>query len=397
MIPKGWKSTHLGKVLPKPYTNGIYKHAERYGSGVRILRISDFDNDGNLTSSDLQKVQLDENEIKLYHLRHKDIVINRVNSLTHIGKAILWDDPATTVVYESNMMRIGPDENVITPEFLIRIIQSRPSRTFFKKIAKRAIAQSSINQQDVKALPVLLPPLPEQKAITEVLSVWDRAISNTDRLIQAKEKRFAWLMNSLINPNENSGWQKVKLGDVLTESRLPDKENDPKKRLSVRLHLKGVETREYRGTEADGATTFFRRKAGQFIYGKQNIFRGALGIVPSELDGYSSTQDIPAFDISDSISSEWLCHYFSRPDFYKSLELLASGSGSKRLHSKELLKLKIPLPTLPEQKRIAETLNLAQREIELLKKLAEKQKLQKRGLMQKLLTGEWRVKVKEQA
>ena len=55
-------------------------------------------------------------------------------------------------------------------------------------------------------------------------------------------------------------------------------------------------------------------------------------------------------------------------------------------------KIEIPLPSLEKQKQIAETLSTAQQEIDLLKHLAEKYKTQKQGLMQKLLTGEWRVK-----
>jgi len=56
------------------------------------------------------------------------------------------------------------------------------------------------------------------------------------------------------------------------------------------------------------------------------------------------------------------------------------------------MSIKIPVPPLEEQKQIAETLSTAQQEIDLLKQLTEKYKTQKRGLMQKLLTGEWRIK-----
>jgi len=55
-----------------------------------------------------------------------------------------------------------------------------------------------------------------------------------------------------------------------------------------------------------------------------------------------------------------------------------------------------PLPTRDHQEVIAETLNTAQREIDILKKQAEAYRKQKLGLMQKLLTGEWRVKIKEE-
>jgi four helix bundle protein len=153
-----------------------------------------------------------------------------------------------------------------------------------------------------------------------------------------------------------------------------------------------VEIREYRGTGAEGATQYFTRKSGQLIYGKQNIFRGAIGIIPEELDGYASSQDIPSFDICDSVGSDWLYWYMSRPSFYEKLEHFAAGSGSKRLHPRELFKIEVKLPPLEQQRGIANILNTASKEITLLKNLADKYCTQKRGLMQKLLTGEWRVK-----
>lgn len=256
--------------------------------------------------------------------------------------------------------------------------------------------QENLSAGLIKEIPITLPPIPEQQAIADLLSTWDEAIEKTEQLIQAKEMRFKWLLRELISEprktQKDAKWIKVKIGSFLTESRNPDRENDPKKRLSVRLHLKGVEVRDYRGTESDGATVYFVRKAGQFIYGKQNVFRGSVGIVPLELDGYSSTQDIPAFDVASNVDKNWLLFLFSYPNFYKRLELYASGSGSKRLHPKELFKMKVALPSFEEQQEISETLSSAQQEIDLLKQLADKYKTQKRGLMQRLLTGDWRIK-----
>ena len=59
------------------------------------------------------------------------------------------------------------------------------------------------------------------------------------------------------------------------------------------------------------------------------------------------------------------------------------------------MNVSVPIPPLDQQKQIASTLNTARQEIDLLKKQAEAYRKQKRGLMQKLLTGQWRVRIKE--
>ena len=244
--------------------------------------------------------------------------------------------------------------------------------------------QQNLNGEIIKGIVLPFPSHEKQHCIGKILNQWDAAIEKTEALIDAKERQFRWLQSSTIKNAKNTTGQKF--GNFLRESRLPDTINNPEKRLTVRLHLKGVDIREYRGTEQRDATQYFVRKAGQFIYGKQNIFRGAIGIVPNELDGYTSSQDIPAFDIDKNIHSDWLYWYVSRSSFYKKLEHFAAGSGSRRLHPKELLRLYANVPSIDEQRRIANVLNAAQQEISLLKELVSQYHTQKRGLMQNLLT-----------
>ncbi|WP_411029345.1 restriction endonuclease subunit S [Spongiimicrobium sp. 3-5] len=148
-------------------------------------------------------------------------------------------------------------------------------------------------------------------------------------------------------------WGKVKLGTILTESKVISTKPSTAKRLRVKLNVLGVEKRPVT-KEKKGATKYYTRKAGQFIYGKQNLHKGAFGIVPKELDGFESSLDIPAFDIHDSCYPEWVFYFFKKGDFYLKLEALAKGVGSKRIHPKQIYALDIYLPSKKEQKKILE-------------------------------------------
>ena len=60
----------------------------------------------------------------------------------------------------------------------------------------------------------------------------------------------------------------------------------------------------------------------QFIYGKQNFFNGAFGIVPKFLNNYYSSGDVPALNIDYSkIDSKYFINYISRKDYYKKKEV----------------------------------------------------------------------------
>lgn len=254
----------------------------------------------------------------------------------------------------------------------------------------------SLSQKNILNIQIPLPPLPEQKRIAEVLSTWDQAIQLTEQLIRQKEQRKKWLMQNLLTGKMRlkgfSGeWKECKLGDFIEESRIPSIHNDVNRRITVKLNLKGVEKREVRGSEAEDATYFFIRKKGQFIYGKQNLHKGAFGIIPEELDGFESSQDIPSFDFKENVIPKFFLLFMSQEQFYKSLEKISTGTGSKRIHPENLYKVKVKFPSLEEQTAIAEILQTADKEIELLKAKAEQLKEQKKGLMQQLLTGKKRL------
>ncbi|MCR1026401.1 restriction endonuclease subunit S [Cellulophaga baltica] len=154
-------------------------------------------------------------------------------------------------------------------------------------------------------------------------------------------------------------WKKVKLGTLLTESKVVSERPNTDKRLRVKLNVLGVEKRPVT-KDKKGATKYYLRKAGQFVYGKQNLHKGAFGIVPEELDGFESSSDIPAFDIDESCYPEWIFYFFKKGDFYLKLESLAKGVGSKRIHPKQIFELDIFLPPKEEQRKVLDEIEKAE-------------------------------------
>ncbi|OON68315.1 restriction endonuclease subunit S [Hymenobacter sp. CRA2] len=158
-------------------------------------------------------------------------------------------------------------------------------------------------------------------------------------------------------------WKQVRLGDILTESAVPAINSSNERRITVRLNVKGVEKRPV-GSDKEGATKYFIRSAGQFIYGRQNLHKGAFGIIPSELDGYESSQDLPAFDVSPECLPEWLLYFFRQGNFYQSLDRIARGIGSRRINPRDLLEIEMPLPEIEEQKQLLAELKATDEAVE---------------------------------
>ena len=180
-------------------------------------------------------------------------------------------------------------------------------------------------------------------------------------------------------------WEQRKLGDYLS---LPKKKKveitNARDLLTLKLHLRGIEAGTGRETLSLGSTVYYKRSAGQFLYGKQNFFNGSMAIIPKKFDGKATSGDVPALDIN-GINSSYLYTYVSRHDYWKAKEGDASGTGSKRIHESTLLKFGIMVPVNnAEQQKIGsffkqldDTITLHQRKLDLLKE-------QKKGYLQKM-------------
>ena len=166
-IPAGWEVVRLGDRIEEGPTNGIYKPESEYGSGTWLIRIDDFAPGALLRLNGFNRIRISEQELYHYGIRKGDILINRVNSLSHIGKSVLMPKLGETAVFESNMMKLRMRRD-IHPEFVALVLLSKASRRYFVSRAKKVVQQASINQQDVSQLPLPLPTRREQAIIAEV-------------------------------------------------------------------------------------------------------------------------------------------------------------------------------------------------------------------------------------
>jgi type I restriction enzyme S subunit len=256
-----------------------------------------------------------------------------------------------------------------------------------------------------KKLKIAVPPYTEQKKIAQILSTWDKAITTTEQLLANSQQQKKALMQQLLTGNKRlldkngvrfSGeWKATAVAAFIKESRVPGSTGDIAKKITVKLYGNGVVAKDEKRSGSE-STKYYRRSAGQFIYSKLDFLNGAFGIIPEELDGYESTLDLPAFDFLGNVNVEWFTYYVSREEFYSSnLGLANGGRKARRVNPNDLLRIKIPTPSLEEQQKIAAVLSTADQEITALQHKLEALKQEKKALMQQLLTGKRQVQLNE--
>ena len=306
-----------------------------------------------------------------------------------------------------------------------------------------------ISAKTIRQIQIPLPPLAEQEKIAQILSVWDKGISVLKSLIEAKTKRKKALMQRLLTPpthpltpsaregeqkshhdtkapplaggvgvgyshiENNRNDDKVLDCHDLTASNLAMTEKNSKAKQSLRFaeftdkwqEMRLGDICEIYQPQTIPQSDF--TKEGYNVYGANGIIgkyhsynhekeqiaiacRGnSCGAVNFTNPKSWITGNAMVINLDNSKNADKIFVYYMLLN--SNLNYLVTGSGQPQITS-NIKNHSIKLPTLAEQKKIAQVLSACDKEIELLKSKFQCLKTQKKGLMQRLLNGEVRVK-----
>ena len=425
-IPEDWEVKRLGELC-EVYSGGTPSTAisEYYGGEILWINSGDlnktkiFSVEGRITELGLRNssakiIQPETLLIALYGATAGVVAISKIEAA--INQAVLAIIPRRDFVY-----------------FLLH--QLIYLQEFIKRTYKQG-GQANLSGELVKSCPLALPPLPEQKKIAEILSTWDEAIEKLNSYIEAKKKLKKALMQRLLKGKQRikefivrEGYKKTELGwipedwevkmfdevfsflkvEPLSREALTDKDND--------LGIYNIHYGDLHATYKSELLDFDK---------EERVPRVKDSVTLSHNVSFLEDGDLVIADVSEDYQGIGTCielknlrekkvlgglHTFSVRDYSKktaegfrvyllksfqvltALKRIATGVSVYGISKTNLSKIKLPLPPLPEQKKIAEILSKADEEIDLLNQELEKLKIQKKGLMQKLLTGAWRVKL----
>ena len=341
------------------------------------------------------------------------IIMSRMNTPALVGANAYISRTRDDLFLPDRLWQLTPKKDRTNMRWLSFVLGSPKYRSKLSSFATgTSNSMKNITKGDVGSLPILLPPLPEQKAIADLLSTWDEAIDKTKRLIDTKEKQLRQMSRWLLFGHKRLGtqnngladghffkyptdWELVEIGEVAKEVSLRNGESEETV-LSCSKHDGFVNSLDYFGKQVFSSDTSNYKvvKKGQFGYPSNHVEEGSIGLLEHCEKGIVSPIYVVFETAKEKVHSPYLYKLF-KTDIYRHIFQVSTSSSVDRrgsLRWSDFSKIKVLLPTLEEQHEIAETLSIAQHEIDLLKKLSEKHKTQKRGLMQKILTGEWRVK-----
>lgn len=350
------------------------------------VKVADLNSLGNKKYVYRTKNYVDDDvleKIKATPFPANSIVFPRVGAALKLNNKLLLTEDCVT---DDNVIVITvTDEEKCYFEYLYYWFEFQDLGRFCNSGAVPVISGKNLKKELVP-----LPPLDEQKKISRVLSEWDNAIEKTDALITAKEKQFEWLTSNLIN---RAGHKRTAASGLMTEVSKRNKNSTIERVLSVTNHSGFVLPEEQfeRRVASANVSNYKVVEQGQYAYNPSRINVGSIARLDDWKNGILSPMYIVFKLDTKKVCSDYFLHWLNSSEARQRIKNSAQGSVRETVSFKDLGAIDIPLPAIDVQKDVTYKLNLAQKEISLLKKTLEQYRSQKRGLMQKLLTGEWQV------
>lgn len=264
-----------------------------------------------------------------------------------------------------------------------------------------------VNRNDLHAVNVLVPPLPEQKKIAAILSTWDRAIEGTEKLLANSQQQKKALMQQLLTgkkrlPGFTGEWKigaiseiaHIDTGFAFKSSEFTDDANGmPVIRMSDlkdgTLNLencKRIRLNSLSGLEK------FSLKINDFIFGMSGSLSNFAWVKNKNLPCYLN-QRVGRIRSKATGDQQFISYLYLSEKIQKEIEDKAAGAAQLNISLNDIRDMKIHIPPLSEQKAIAAVLTTADTEITAIESDLSRLRQEKKALMQQLLTGKRRVTV----
>jgi len=418
-IPEDWKAVKLGDAVIDIYY-GITAKAVEHRTNLRMLRTTDIkDYHVDWSSLPFCKITEKRSKISKYLLRKGDLIVARAGTT---GVSVLVEKDFDDVIFGSYLIKIRL-KNSIFPKFVHYFFQSR---FYWNHIVSSQAGSTlkNISLPILKSLRIPLPPLEEQKAIAHILSTIDEAIQKTNEIIEKIKRLKKGLMQELLTKGiGHKEFKDTEIGRIPEEweivrfSSLVDFKNGINFEGSLKGE-RGILTVDVLNMYGEGIFLDLSKlyRVNTSVDSKYLLKKGDILIVRSSLkpegvgwatlfNGHNDPVTFCGFlirarlkgSLGRKVLPEFLT-YFLRSEIARRELISHSGRVAITNVSQTILKsIRIPLPSTEEQKRIVEVLLTTDKRLEVERKKKEKLERIKKALMNLLLTGKIRIKVKENA
>jgi len=420
-IPENWDLSKLSNIAQVIVSN-VDKKVEEDEAPVLLCNYMDVYQNEYITSNlEFMRGSASEAEINKFSLRHGDVLITKDSETAEdIASAAVVVDTIPNLLCGYHLAMLRPDKDRVDSYYLAKMLQHNTVHNQFVSKAN-GVTRYGLTLSVINNATIPVPPLIEQAKIARILSTWDRAIELVQRLVEAKQRQKKGLMQGLLTGrlrfpefgeavhNEGDipiGWKVTKLRNVaeIIVSNVDKLTNEEESDVLLCNYM-DVYSNEYITSKIE----FMQATASQLEISKYRLVRGDVLLTKdSETSGDIASTAVLMEDIENILCGYHLAILRPKKDLVNPVflsKLLSFGKAHKHfvthangvtrygLSLTSIINAPIYLPSLGEQTMIADLIMEIDKETAKYSQMLEIYTRQEKGLMQKLLTGEIRVKV----
>ncbi|MEI0549647.1 restriction endonuclease subunit S [Brachyspira intermedia] len=396
-LPSGWQEFKLKDIGFFLRGSGISKK-DLSDTGTPAIRYGDIYTKYNFVIKDISSYT----NSKGTEIKKGDILFTGSGETAEeIGKSVAFiDDYKALAGGDIIIFRPNIDLNSIFLSYILNFGKCRKDIS----IMGQGHTVVHIYASSLEILKVILPPLDEQKRIAEVLSLCDDVIENLTELIEKKEQYKKGVMQRLLSGEVRfkgftDKWKVFKLkeiGNIISGSGFPIKYQGKQIGEIAFIKVSDMNLKD---------NSIFIKKANNYI-NENELKELKAKIVPIDSIVFAKIgeavklerkriisiktcidNNMSALVPFDNFNKKYIFYLLNNYKLSKHLNFSALPS----LNMSDILDIEFLIPNIEEQNKISSFFSLIDEDIENLKKQLELRKQQKKGLMQKLLTGEVRV------
>src|SRR5690554_5018657 len=196
-IPRTWKYALLESVAT--IQTGIAKNGKAQGDMIEVpyLRVANVQ-DGYLDLSEIKSIRVERGRLERFSLKDEDVLVNEGGDFDKLGRGAIWDNQISPCVHQNHVFVVRTDKSCLLPKFFNYLSGSQYGKKYYLGCAKQTTNLASLNSSQLKAFPVLLPPVDEQAAICDLLDSMDKKITLSEKKKSAAEALKRALMQDLL-------------------------------------------------------------------------------------------------------------------------------------------------------------------------------------------------------
>ncbi len=385
VIPEDWEVKPLCGVAQ--IRSGIAKNANTAVSDpvtVHYLRVANVQ-DGFLDLAEMSTIEVSRSDLQRFAVVSGDVLMNEGGDRDKLGRGSIWRGEFQPCIHQNHVFVVRCGVHVV-PDYLTIWSAGSTARQYFLIAGKQTTNLASINKTALGKLPILVPPLPEQRAIAEALSDVDGLLGGLDRLITKKHDLKQATMQQLLTgqtrlPGFHGEWEVKRLEDVAQA----DWGNTSITKDAYQDHGYAA----YSASGQDGYVSWFEHDGAGVVISAIGAQCGKTWLTHGKWTPIKNT--IWFKGNGHEACTEFLYWKTCDRDFWPK-----SGQAQPFVSVGSVRNASITMPqTLGEQTAIAQVLTDMDAELAALERRRDKTRALKQGMMQELLTGRIRLPLPE--